>query len=75
MSHEGEKFMGSSIVICKTCNGAAKRTRTFDLETSMMSEISNGGSVEEECPDCNGSGRWVVMMYRKPFGSSHTIAK
>ena len=68
MAHENEDFLKSYIAVCETCNGAGKTDRTFGNDSEMMSWLNDHDSIEEECPDCNGSGRWLVAMYRRPFG-------
>ena len=68
MPNRDEVFLRSYVSICETCHGSGVTSRTFETESEMMSWLNDHNSIEEKCKDCNGSGRWQIMMYRKPFG-------
>jgi DnaJ-class molecular chaperone len=65
---ENETFVKSYIETCRTCGGSGRKlpyvgsTGDFDPAPPPLTE-------EEKCLDCKGTGRWIMTIYRKPFGS------
>ena len=65
---ENETFWFSKIETCRTCEGAGRKV-PYVGSGQEIGPDPPPPTEDEKCPDCKGTGRWMVMVYRKPFGS------